>query len=68
MITSQQTLNELNDFALEIYKTQAAVDLFMSRPHLQLEDRRPVDIIHQADGAKRIRELLGRMAYGSGQV
>lgn len=60
-------LVKVREFALEIYKDPAAVERFLSRPHLMLDDRRPIDVVLEDEsGASAVINLLGRAAYGGG--
>lgn len=63
-----KTEEDVRRFALEIYRgDQAAVERFLNRPHLMLEDRTPLAVVlEDAGGAERVFRLLGRAAYGGG--
>ena len=52
--------------ALRIWKTEENVRGFLSRPHPQLDGRRPVDLVLENEiGADLVRSILGRLEYGS---
>ena len=52
--------------AIAIWRSNDAAVDFLFRPHPLLEGRRPVDVImDDADGAHDVKEILGRLRYGS---
>lgn len=62
---SSTPLGSVRQFALKIYRDPDAVERFLSRPHLMLQDRRPIDVVLEDEGgAITVISLLGRAAYG----
>jgi putative toxin-antitoxin system antitoxin component (TIGR02293 family) len=52
-------------FALEIYGDPESARRFLFGPHMMLGNQAPIDVILDSeDGADRVIQLLGRVAYG----
>lgn len=52
--------------AVEVWKSNESALEFMFRGHPLLRGRRPVDIaLESDDGARSVKEILGRLLYGS---
>ena len=53
------------DFAMEIFQDEEKAREFLHRPHLLLENQRPVDVAADTGvGADLVVDMLGRAAYG----
>lgn len=53
------------DFAMEIFKDEGTARTFLHRPHMLLENQRPIDIAAETGvGADLVIAMLGRAAYG----
>lgn len=53
-------------FACEVWGGEEAARAFLFRPHLMLEDRRPVDLALQGEiGAELVLDVLGGLKYGT---
>ena len=53
-------------FAREVWGGEAAARDFLMRPHAMLEDQAPLDVVIESEtGAELVREILGRLQFGS---
>ena len=53
------------EFALDVWKSEAAAQRFLSKPHMLLRGRIPRDFAIESElGAREIEELLGHLKYG----
>jgi putative toxin-antitoxin system antitoxin component (TIGR02293 family) len=54
-------------FGLEIYRDEAKVREFLSRPHMMLDNKAPLDVaLATTPGADAVINLMGRAAYSGG--
>ncbi len=52
--------------ALDVWRSEEEARAFLFRPHLMLEDRRPIDVVIQSEiGAELVLDILGSLKYGS---
>jgi len=52
--------------AVEVWKNEQDARDFLSRPHMLLENRSPLDVTIKTDeGARVVEEILGKLQYGS---
>lgn len=52
-------------FALNIFKDEDKVRDFLTRPHMMLENKTPIDVaLSTGAGADAVMNVLGRAAYG----
>jgi putative toxin-antitoxin system antitoxin component (TIGR02293 family) len=52
--------------ALRIWKSETAARDFLNRQHALLAERRPIDLVLENEiGAGLVRDVLGRLEYGS---
>jgi putative toxin-antitoxin system antitoxin component (TIGR02293 family) len=52
--------------AVAVWKSDGAARDFLLRPHMMLENRRPIDVALASEvGAELVDQILGRLAYGS---
>jgi putative toxin-antitoxin system antitoxin component (TIGR02293 family) len=59
-------LESVWSLAVEIWEDEATAAEFLGRRHAMLQDRRPLDaILESEDGAVSVREILGRLKYGT---
>jgi putative toxin-antitoxin system antitoxin component (TIGR02293 family) len=60
-------LAKVYGFALSIYGDEAKVREFLTRPHLMLENKAPLDVaLATGPGSDAVVNLLGRAAYSGG--
>lgn len=53
-------------FACEVWGEDAAARDFLMRPHAMLGDRKPLDVLIESEiGVELVREILGRLRFGS---
>lgn len=53
-------------FAREVWGGDGAARDFLMRPHAMLEDQTPLDVVIESEtGAELVREILGRLQFGS---
>lgn len=53
-------------FAVEVWKSADEARGFLYRPHLLLEDRRPLDVVIESElGAQLVRDILGGLLHGT---
>lgn len=58
---------KIYEFARTIYGDESKVDAFLTRPHMMLEGKAPIDVaLATGPGADAVTNLLGRAAYGGG--
>jgi putative toxin-antitoxin system antitoxin component (TIGR02293 family) len=58
---------EIWQLAMDVWKSAADARAFLSRPHMLLEDRPPLEAaLGSEHGARRVRTLLGRAKYSTG--
>jgi len=54
-------------FAFDIYQDKEKVRAFLSRPHVMLDDKAPLDVaLATGPGADVVMNILGRAAYSGG--
>ena len=59
-------LAEIWSQALRIWKSESAARDFLNRAHALLAERRPIDLVLENEiGAGLVRDVLGRLEYGS---
>ena len=59
-------LAEIWSQALRIWKSEPAARDFLNREHALLAERRPIDLVLENEiGAGLVRDVLGRLEYGS---
>lgn len=59
-------LAEIWSQALRIWKSESAARDFLNREHGLLAERRPIDLVLENEiGAGLVRDVLGRLEYGS---
>lgn len=60
-------LAKVFSFALDIYKDEDRVRVFLARPHIMLDGKPPLDVaLATGPGADVVINLLGRAAYSGG--
>ena len=60
-------LAKVYSFALDIYRDEGKAREFLSRPHMMLDGKPPLDIaLATGPGADAVINILGRAAYGGG--
>lgn len=52
--------------ANEVFRDKKRTRDWLTRPHMMLEDQRPVDVKKTRAGAERVIDLLGRLKYSTG--
>ena len=58
---------EIWQLAMDVWKSAADARAFLSRPHMLLEDRPPLEVaLGSEHSARRVRTLLGRAKYSTG--
>lgn len=59
-------LAKIWSMALDVWGTDEAARSFLMRPHQLLDGRRPLDVALESElGGELVREILGRLQYGS---
>ena len=57
-------LAEVTDQAIDVLGSQRAAELWMSKPALALDQRRPIDLLQSSAGTDLVKSLLTRMDHG----
>ena len=57
-------LAEVADQAIDVLGSQRAAELWMSKPALALDQRRPIDLLQSSAGTDLVKALLTRMDHG----
>ena len=57
-------LAEVTDQAIDVLGSQQAAELWMSKPALALDQRRPIDLLQSSAGTDLVKSLLTRMDHG----
>ena len=57
-------LAEVTDQAIDVLGSQRAAELWMSKPALALDQRRPIDLLQSSAGTDLVKALLTRMDHG----
>lgn len=50
--------------AIDVLGSQQAAELWLSKPALALDQRRPIDLLQSSDGTDLVKTLLTRMDHG----
>jgi putative toxin-antitoxin system antitoxin component (TIGR02293 family) len=53
-------------FAKDVWKSDEGARRWMFKPHMMLEDRCPVDVVHASEfGRPLVEDILGGLKYGT---
>jgi putative toxin-antitoxin system antitoxin component (TIGR02293 family) len=50
--------------AVEIFGSKEEAELWLRRPAMALDGKRPVDLLRSPEGKSLVQELLGRLEHG----
>jgi putative toxin-antitoxin system antitoxin component (TIGR02293 family) len=57
-------LAAITEQAIDTLGSQEAAELWLSKPAMGLEQRKPIDLLQSSEGAELVKTLLTRMDYG----
>ena len=57
-------LASVTDQAIDVFGSREAAERWLSSPAMGLDQRMPIDLLHNAEGTEMVKTLLTRMDYG----
>jgi len=57
-------LAAITEQAIDALGSQEAAELWLSKPAMGLDQRKPIDLLQSSEGAELVKTLLTRMDYG----
>jgi len=61
-----ERLDQALAMALEVYHSKSEASEFLTRGHMMLQGRAPLDVARESDaGLEKVKSILGRLRHGS---